>query len=208
MSSKAGFLASLDEALLNCGEVALVFEQDGNVMKFMSYTLQRQGDSFEDGDIRNSFLSQTMENKCFEDSDRELWSKYLDACLLSEIGRKQETRSVYKYKPVALKTKPVIEELLGKFRIQREEIVGDLLAEIPKLLVKPPEFELTGRYTLEHKEKIDSCHEGDFLWDEERKLMHHFMMKALLGKIKNKEDFEKISFCQLIFLLYLIGLGF
>ena len=47
---------------------------------------------------------------------------------------------------------------------------------MPELLVKPPGFEPTGRYTLERKEKIDNCHEGDFLWEEERKLMHHFMM--------------------------------
>ena len=67
-----------------------------------------------------------MENKCFKDSDRELLSKYLDACVSSKTGRKQEARSVYKYKPVALKTKPVIGELLGEFRIQRE-IIGDPL---------------------------------------------------------------------------------
>ena len=83
MSSEAGFLASLDEALLNCREVALVVEQDGDVTKFMSYTLPRQGNSFENGEIRNTFLSQTMENRCFKDSDRELLSKYLDACVLS-----------------------------------------------------------------------------------------------------------------------------
>ena len=110
-------MASLDEALLNCGEVTLVVEQDSDVTKFVSYTLPRQGNNFENREIRNAFLSQTMENKCFEDSDRELLSKYLDACVLSEIGRKQETRSIYKYKPVALKTKPVIWELLGEFRI-------------------------------------------------------------------------------------------
>ena len=47
---------------------------------------------------------------------------------------------------------------------------------MPELLIKPPGFEPTGRYTLEQKEKIDNCHEGDFLWEEERKLMHLFMM--------------------------------
>ena len=191
MSSEAGFSASLDEALLNCGEVALAVEQDGDVTKFVSYTLPRWGNSFEDGEIRNAFLSQAMENRCFEDSDRELLSKYLNAGVLSEIGRRQKTRSVCKYKPVALKTKPVIGELPGKFRIRRE-IVGDLLAEIPELLVKPSEFEPTGRYTLEHKERIDSCHEGDFLWDKERKLMHHFMM--LQNKGFAWEDQERGKF--------------
>ena len=91
----------------------------------MSYTLPRWGNNFEDGEIRNVFPSQTMENECFKDSDRELLSKHLDACVLSEIGRKQEARSIYKYKPVALKTKPVIGELLGEFRIRRE-ITGGL----------------------------------------------------------------------------------
>ena len=37
-------------------------------------------------------------------------------------------------------------------------------------------FGPTGGCTLEQKEKIDSHHKGDFLWKEERKLMHHFMM--------------------------------
>ena len=96
MSSEARFSVSLDEALLNCGEVALVVEQNGDATKFVSSTFPRQGNSFEDGEIRNTFLSQAMENKCFEDSDRELLSKYLGACVLSEIERKQETRSVYK----------------------------------------------------------------------------------------------------------------
>ena len=95
-SSEAGFLASLDEALLNCGEVALVVEQDGDATKFVSYTLPRWGNNFEDGEIRNAFLSQMMENKCFEDSDRELLSKYLDAHVLSEIGRKQEAMRIDK----------------------------------------------------------------------------------------------------------------
>ena len=54
MSSEAGFLASLDEALLNCGEVALVVEQDGDATKFVSYTLPRQGNNFEDREIRNA----------------------------------------------------------------------------------------------------------------------------------------------------------
>ena len=47
---------------------------------------------------------------------------------------------------------------------------------MPESSVKLPGFEPTGRYTLERKEKIDNRHEGDFLWEEERKLMHHFMM--------------------------------
>ena len=99
---------------------------------YMQWVYQ-QGNNFEDGEIRNAFLSQMMENKCFKDSDRELLSKYLDACVLSEIGRKQEARSIYKYKPVTLKTKPVIGELPGEFRTWRE-MIGVPLAEMPKIV--------------------------------------------------------------------------
>ena len=39
MSSKVRFLTGLDKAILNCGEMDLVVEQDGNVTKIVSYTL-------------------------------------------------------------------------------------------------------------------------------------------------------------------------
>src|SRR6266850_1860688 len=79
-----------------------------------------------------------------------------------------------KYKPVAKKVKLIIGALLVQFRIMRN-ITGDPLADMPTLLTNPTKFTLTGRYTVEHKEAVDKQHEGDFLWDEERKLMHHFM---------------------------------
>src|SRR5271170_5331815 len=161
--------------MLNCGEVALVVERDGEAIKFVSYTLPRRGEDFEEGELRNAFLAQGMGNKCFEDSDREILSAYLNASVLGKKKDDQETRSVYKYKPVALKTRPVIGELPGGFRIRRT-IEGDPLLDMPKLSATPSEFEPMGRYTQEQKEKIDGRHQGDFLWSEERKLMHHFMM--------------------------------
>ena len=51
-----------------------------------------------------------------------------------------------KYKPVALKTKPIIGELPAKYRIERH-IIGDPLENMPKLNSNPPEFKPTGRYT-------------------------------------------------------------
>ena len=57
-------------------------------------------------------------------------------------------RSVYKYKPVDKKVKPVVQELPAEFRIRRE-IKGDPLAEMPMLSPKPPDFEPPGRYTQE-----------------------------------------------------------
>ncbi|KIK60554.1 hypothetical protein GYMLUDRAFT_105420, partial [Collybiopsis luxurians FD-317 M1] len=47
---------------------------------------------------------------------------------------------------------------------------------IPKLNSNPPEFKPTGQYTQERKEIIDKMHSENFLWPEEKKLMHHFMM--------------------------------
>src|SRR6266850_8393053 len=79
-----------------------------------------------------------------------------------------------KYKPVAKKVKLIIGALPAQFRIVRN-ITGDPLADMPTLLTNPTEFTLTGRYTAECKEAVDKQHEGDFLWDEGKKLMHHFM---------------------------------
>ena len=81
---------------------------------------------------------------------------------------------------MALKTRPVVQELPAEFRIKRE-IIGDPLADMPKLSPNPPDFTPTGRYTQERKEQFDKVHEGDFLLPEERKLMHHFMMLQSYG---------------------------
>jgi len=76
-----------------------------------------------------------------------------------------------KYKPVALKVKPVLGTLPERFRIIRE-IMGDPLKGLPKLPEHPPEFSPKGRYTAERKEKLDLGHMSNFLWPEEQKLMH------------------------------------
>ena len=161
--------------MIDRGEVALIIEKEGDTMKIVSYNIPRAGENFSNGEIRNAFLSQAMETNGFEDTERVMLSKYLEGCMLPRNKVTQEPRSVYKYKPVALKTKPVIGELPAEFRIQRE-IHGEPLETMPKLLVNPPDFKPTGRYTQERKEKMDDRHKGDFLWEGERKLMHHFMM--------------------------------
>ena len=79
-----------------------------------------------------------------------------------------------KYKPVARKIRPVIADLPDKFRITRT-IVGDPLADMPQLSPNPPPFVPTGRYTSENRAIIDRVHPSDFLWPQERELMHHFM---------------------------------
>ena len=159
-------------------------EVDNGQYKFTSYCLPKNNSSFDIEEVRNVYLAQSMDNPVFEDKDRAVLSQYLDTVGLPvKIDKKttsEGARSVYKYKPVALKTRPVIQELPDKFRIKRE-IIGDPLADMPELSPNPPDFVPKGRYTEECKEKIDSVHEGDFLLPEERKLMHHFMMEQNLG---------------------------
>ena len=83
-------------------------------------------------------------------------------------------KTAKKYKPVALKTKPVLGELAEKFRIVRN-IKGDPLENLPVLNPNPPKYSPYGRYTQERKELFDKANEG-FLWPAERDLLHHFMM--------------------------------
>ena len=162
----------------------MIVEEDNGRYKFTSYCLPKNNGTFDIEEVRNVYLEKSMDSPVFEDKDREILSQYLDTVGLPvEVDKKATSdgaRSVYKYKPVALKTRPVIQELPDKFRIRRE-IIGDPLAEMPKLSPNPPEFVPTGRYTEERKEKIDKVHEGEFLLPEERKLMHHFMMEQNLG---------------------------
>ena len=166
------------------GELAVIVEGSDDQYKFTGYCFPKQGGVFQDDEVRNVFLAQTMENPIFEDSDRAVLSQYLDTVGLPVEVNSQMindgARSVYKYKPVALKTRPVIQELPAEFRIKRE-IIGDPLAEMPKLSPNPPEFVPTGRYTEERRDKMEKAHGGDFLLPEERKLMHHFMMEQNMG---------------------------
>ncbi len=80
-----------------------------------------------------------------------------------------------KYKKVDQHVKPVPTTLPEEFRIIRE-ITGDPLADIPILSTHLPDFHPTGHYTQENHDIIEENHPGDFLWSDERKLMHHFMM--------------------------------
>ena len=79
-----------------------------------------------------------------------------------------------KYKPVAVKVKPVIGALPDKFRIIRN-IIGDPLKDLPVLPIHPPPFIPTGRYTQERRDLFDKLNPG-FLLPAERDLLHYFMM--------------------------------
>lgn len=96
-----------------------------------------------------------------------------------------------KYKPVAQKVKPILEELPQKFRIERN-IAGDPLAKMPALNPHPSSFVPKGRYTQERMEALDKVHDGDFLWPDERKVMHD--MIANQNEAFAWEDSERGTF--------------
>jgi hypothetical protein len=79
-----------------------------------------------------------------------------------------------KYKPVALKVKPVIGELPDKFRIL-QNIIGDPLQDLPILLTKLLTFIPTGCYTQERKDLFNKLN-SRFLLPAEQDLLHYFMM--------------------------------
>ncbi|THU79993.1 hypothetical protein K435DRAFT_581269, partial [Dendrothele bispora CBS 962.96] len=79
-----------------------------------------------------------------------------------------------KYKPVALKVRPVKTTLPEEFRILRK-IEGDPLAGMPEMPLDPPEFTPKGRYTQERKEIIDQNHSEDFLTATEKRMLHWIM---------------------------------
>ena len=106
--------------------------------------------------------------------DKPLVSPYTTADKLPDEPILLKISTKKKYKPVALKVKPVIGELPDKFRIIRQ-IIGDPLQNLPVLPTNPPPFTPTGRYTQERKDLFDKLNPG-FLRPAERALMHYFMM--------------------------------
>ncbi|SJL13049.1 uncharacterized protein ARMOST_16486 [Armillaria ostoyae] len=99
---------------------------------------------------------------------------------LPPVGLTKDVFTTRKYKPVAQKVRPVTGGLPSEFRIKRN-IKGDPLKDMPKLSERPPDFIPRGRYTTERMEQIDKVHNEEFLWPEEQKLMHHFMMEQNEG---------------------------
>ena len=85
-----------------------------------------------------------------------------------------------KYKPIAIKVRPVETKLPSQFRITCD-IKGDPLKDMPVLMTQPLLYTLTGWYTKERKDIIERAHPGDFLLPEEHALMHHFMCAQNLG---------------------------
>jgi hypothetical protein len=191
------------------GDVALIIERDDQTGQCMiiGETKPQDGLAFQEKELRDVYMEQAIPERSLEDEDREKLYKYF--CQTSHVKDREkyslqprgvfgqvvewepegtvdpqpETVSVLatkKYKKVADKVRPVYQDLPEKFRIVRN-ITGDPLANMPKLSPRPPEFTPTGRYTQERKEAFDKVHEGDFLWPEERKLVHQLVMQQNKG---------------------------
>jgi len=165
----------------NGGEVALLLDYDGNSreINLMGYTIA-ENQEFSKRAKRNAFLAEALQKSDAPSSTQEKFTSYLLEAYRSRPDEENDdpivTALASKYKPVALKIRPVYAELPEEYRIKRE-IKGDALAGMPRLNPRPPEFVPTGRYTQERKEIIDEVHKGEFLWPEERKLLHHLLME-------------------------------
>jgi len=136
------------------------------------------------------YLAEAMNESNLEKGKRDRLQHYLQTMHRTSVA-KDEQAAVYKYKPVALKVKPLYAELPAEYRIIRD-IKGDPLEHMPVLNAQPPDFEPTGRYMQERKDEMDLAHPGDFLWPEERKLMHHVIMEQEKAFAWN--DLERGSF--------------
>ena len=170
------------------------YDQRAKQLNLRGYAKAKNGE-FSEKEKRNTYLAEAM--KCADVTDRA--REQITSYFLSEYRKEPEIceesattlLNTKKYKPVALKIRPVYTELPDNFRIKRE-IRGDPLENMPQLNPCPPDFVPTGRYTLERKEALDKVHEGDFLWPEERKLFHHLMMEQ--NQAFAWEDMERGSF--------------
>jgi hypothetical protein len=120
---------------------------------------------------RRTNIASSSERLASSNNDNGETSEYSET---NDPNRQIHLATKKKYKPVALKVRPVIGELPEKFRIIRN-IVGDPLKHLPVLNPNPTPFEPRGRYTQERKEIFDKLNPG-FLLPAERELLHNFMM--------------------------------
>ena len=126
------FLGDLEESVPEGGEVALMleYELDSKKLSLQGYVPAR-GWKFSEKEKRNAYVAEAIKYMDVPDSTRTK----VDSYLLEQYRKRMDdgdddpSVSVFaskKYKPVALKVKPVYAELLEQFRIKRK-IRGDPL---------------------------------------------------------------------------------
>ena len=173
-------------AAVNANEVPLKYEKKKkrdkkkkipktDSRKLLSQYLNGQLDyEHEESEVLIMQKAKAFEKQYNSDSHTEVRATLQQ--LASEGKSRDELLATYtKYKPVALKARPQYAELPDQFRIVRNRI-GDPLEGMPVLPTHPEPFKPTGRYTAERKAVIDKQHTAGFLWPEEEKLRHNFMM--------------------------------
>ena len=189
----------LEESYKDRGEVGLILEYDQRTkqLEIKGYTMPEEKELSRTERLQAYLLAGIKESP-LPQKNRNRLQHYLQ--VMNEVDKrkaqqktcKKNKAAVYtKYKPVAQKVKPLHADLPDKYRIIRN-IKGDPLENMPILNPKPPDFVPTGRYTQERMEAMDKAHEGNFLWPEERKLMHHVIMEQ--EKAFAWDDTERGSF--------------
>ena len=174
--------------------VAVQIEQDENGTFYISGYARSKTDRFEREELRDLYLSAHTSKETGNEP------KLLESFLTNQVhpGTQQQVRetlsaneysivkdtsmdtektaAVLKYKPVALKVRPVFDALPEGYRIERN-ITGDPLEGMTEFSPHPKEFVPTGRYTQERKEHMDKVHGGEFLQGDERALVHNILME-------------------------------
>jgi hypothetical protein len=199
------------------GELALIIEIDEKGEPIViGYKEKENG--FEKEELIESFLMASMEDKEYTGDEKHTLNSYFQGkskdlpklekesrelpreAALNDLTEKDvRLEAAYagkKYKPVDQKVKPVLGTLPEEFRIIRN-ITGDPLADMPKLNPNPPDFEPKGRYTEERRKAMDELHNEDFMWPEERKLMHHLIAEQ--NEAFAWDDSERGSFKEEFF---------
>lgn len=126
----------------------------------------------------------------------------LESTLLPTLPKIPEKKKPKKrYKPVAKKIVPVGAPLNEDFRVIRHYHPNPL-AGLQPLPAFPTDFVSTSRYTQEAKDIVDKSHPSNFLWPEERKLMHALMMQqedAFAWNETQKGRFKEEYFPPVVF---------
>lgn len=170
--------------------MALVFEYDHKEdMVEIKAVASPEGGQFTEEGVAQAYLAQAMKYTDTTDENREIIEAFLAQVPSENNQSNNSTEEIHevkpaavflgskkKYKPVGVKVRPVYAELDEKFRIVRN-ITGNPLQGMPELDPNPADFKPTGRYTQERKDAMDEVHKGEFLWPEERRVVHDLISK-------------------------------
>jgi hypothetical protein len=197
------FSVSLDDLILDQGQIAIQIEIDNNgSLRITSYQLpSNNSGAFARSEIQAAYIKASTKIK-MEKADKHLLEQYLGGVdnRVPAMNRGKtyqqfmETHEIFakKYKPVAVKVRPVLTDLPPEYHIIRE-IQGDPLKDLSELPLDSPEFEPGEQYRLEQWEIVEKQHNTGFLTEREVKIVHwmfkvHEMAFAWNEEQKNRKD--------------------